>query len=63
MDKDPFTNLMQIIKEEGLVDLPMNIRGKFAQAIRDERLNGATTPLAELLFAEALELEAATVSG
>ena len=53
-EKDPRLNLMKIIKEDGISDLPMAVKGKFAQAIREERIKGHTTPLAKSLFNEAL---------
>jgi len=68
MGQDPFTNLMQIVKEDGIADLSAVCRTKLAQAIKIERIEGHTTPKAEALFeialtAEAKALEAAAVSG
>lgn len=50
----PNLKLMEIIKEDGVSDLPMAVKGKFAQSIREERIEGHTTPRAEGLLNEAL---------
>ncbi len=52
--KNPYLDLMKIIKEDGVKDLPMTVKGKFAQAIKEERVNGKTTPIAEDLLSQAL---------
>ena len=51
---DPHINLMSIVKEDGIADLPMAVKGKLAQAIKEERVQGHTTPKAEGLLNEAL---------
>ena len=57
MGTDPYTNLMSIVKEPGIADLPPACRSKLAQAIKEERVEGHTTPKAEELFALALANE------
>lgn len=56
-------SLLEIIKEDGIADLPMSCKSKLSQAIKEERVHGRTTEKAQSLFAQALELETPTVSG
>lgn len=49
------TNLMEIIKEDGVSDLPMRVRGPFSQALRAERQGDNAT--AEIKLNEAIAKE------
>jgi hypothetical protein len=53
-DTDPRLNLVAVSKEPGVTDLPMRVRGKFAQAIIAERKGEHVK--AEQLLIEAVRL-------
>ena len=50
-------SIIAISKEEGVRDLPMSIRGPFAQALKAERLAGETTEDALHLLDKAIAAE------
>lgn len=50
--------LVDVTKENGVKDLPLNIRRWFAKAIPTEREAGHTTPEAEEYLQKAIDAEA-----
>lgn len=42
------TSLMDVVKEDGVRDLPLKARGKFAHALIEERLGNADAAMAYL---------------
>ena len=54
----PSINLLEIVKEDGVSDLPSGSKSQFARAIKEERKAGHTTPEAENFLELAIEKEA-----
>ena len=47
-------NLLEIVKEVGVKDLPTGAKSSFARAIKAERVAGETTPEAEQFLLDAI---------